>query len=163
MKKRAFTLIEVITVIAILSIISSITCIGINNYYELNNKLNFEATVSDVRRLISYGKQYCRRYKVMGDIIIDKYGKSIKFRVSDINHGITKEIEMDKDIKITSKFNSNNIEINEEGFIKTSGTINILYKDEYKKEIKIGVGNDIIGVKEGDLIDWKGKIKRAVY
>ena len=40
MKKRAFTLIEVITVIAILSIISSITCIGINNYYELNNKLN---------------------------------------------------------------------------------------------------------------------------
>lgn len=99
----------------------------------------------------------------MGDIIIDKYGKSIKFRVSDINHGITKEIEMDKDIKITSKFNSNNIEVNEEGFIKTSGTINILYKDEYKKEIKIGVGNDIIGVKEGDLIDWKGKIKRAVY
>ncbi|MBU5454593.1 prepilin-type N-terminal cleavage/methylation domain-containing protein [Caproiciproducens sp. MSJ-32] len=153
MKKRAFTLIEVIIVISILSIISGITYIGINNYFKTKSKLTFESTVSDVRRLLSYGKQYCRKYKVKGYILVDIRGKTVQFSTFDLNHNITKEIEIDKDIIITSKFNSNNIEISEKGFIKSSGTITIIYNNEYKKEIKVGVGNDIIGIKDGDLIE----------
>ena len=162
MKRRGFTLVEFIITLSILSVIMGITFVGISNYFKINEKLNFESTISEVKRLLSYGKSYCRRYKVIGNIAIDKHGKSIKFLVSDINNGIKKEIKMDENFNIPNKAGSSNLEISEEGFIKNSVTITINYKDKYKKEIKIGVGNDIIGISEGDLIDWKEGIKEEV-
>ena len=160
MKRKGYTLIELIVVLSIMSILSTLAIGGGMYFKDKGEVLTFENSIYEVKSLLSFAKSYCRKNKIEGDILIDKNGESITFNVNNKNHGIIKKITLNKDIKVGSNFKSGINKINKEGFITGAGTITLNYKNIKVVKITISVGNDIIRVNdndenEGDIIDWK--------
>lgn len=147
--RKGFTLIETVIVLSIISILS-ISSLGFYKTFKTtNDKLILENYVYEVKSLLSYAKSYCRQNKIIGQIVIDDRGKHIKFIA---NSQKIRNIDIGYDFKVTDNFISSYISVGQDGFIKNAGTIRII-KDKIFKEIKIGVGSDIIGIGEGDLIE----------
>ena len=153
MKKRGFTLIELIVVLSIITILFTFSYGFIKSFKNREEKLTIDSSVYEIKALLSYSKSYCRKNKVSGKVVIDKNRKYVSFTVSNSYSPITRTVKMDSDIQVGSNFSLGYTEINEEGFIKNSGTIKLSYNDKVFKEIRIGAGNDIIGINEGDLIE----------
>ena len=153
MKKRGFTLIEPMVVLSIITVLFTFSYGFTKSIKEKEEGLKIDNYIYEVKSLLSYSKSYCRKNKVTGKVVIDKNRKNISFIVTNSYKPITYSINMDSDIEIGSNFSLGYAEINDEGFIKNSGTIKISYKNKIFKEIRVGVGNDIIGINEGDLIE----------
>lgn len=166
--KKGYTLIELIVVLSIIAIFSSIVVVNIVKVKERLEDIEFKNLEVEVKSLLSFGKAYCRKNKVPGQIIIGSDRKIIKFVVTDRYSPITKVINLDNDIEVGSnlrvsenlKQDANNI--SDEGFIKSAGTITITNSSKTKRiDITISVGNDIIrspiknDEEEGDITEWK--------
>ena len=167
--KRGYTLIEVIIVLSIISLFSSITVINVGKFKDKMDDIEFKNVGYEIKSLLSFGKSYCRKNRVAGKIIVGNDRKTIKFEVTNSSFPISKTIKLNDDMEIGSNFNSasdikkdeNNI--NDEGFIKSAGTIILINKNNKRIEITISVGNDIIrsyinDEEEGDIIQWKKEI-----
>lgn len=168
--KKGYTLIELIIVISIISVISSITIINVVKVKEKMEMIEFNNVSNEIKALLSFGKAYCRRNKVPGQILIGLDRKTITFEVTNQEHPITKTMILSKNIEVGSNFiisssiTSNNNNITDEGFIKSAGTIVLTHKSNKKIEITISVGNDIIRNKqndneEGDIIQWRKEVQ----
>lgn len=160
--KKGYTLIELIVVLSIITIFSSIVVINIGKVKEKMYDIQFKNLEAEVKSLLSFGKSYCRKNKVPGEIAIGLDGKTILFQVTGIKAPIIKRISFGEDIEVLSNINSsgNSNNITQEGYIKSAGTITIKGKKK-RTEITISVGNDIIrspiinDEEEGDIIEWK--------
>ncbi|MPL93633.1 MULTISPECIES: type II secretion system protein [Clostridium] len=150
MMKKAYTLIELIVVLSILVIFSTVTIGGIKYFKDKSEDLNFENYVYEVKSLLSFAKSYCRKNKVIGNIIISSDRKSIIFDVTDKTYKLNKRVDLDNSTEIGSNFKLGNNKINDEGFIKEAGTITLSNKNSKFVKITISVGNDIIRVSEND-------------
>lgn len=161
--KKGYTLVELIIVLSIITLFSSITMINVVKVKERMDNIEFNNLANEVKSLLSYGKSYCRKNKVPGKIIVGSDRKTITFQVTNSSSPITKTIKLNNNMEIGSNFNSsgdikkdeNNI--NDEGFIKSAGTIVLSNKNKKRIEITVSVGNDIIRSytnddEEGDII-----------
>lgn len=148
--RKGYTLIELIIVIAILSIITSIVSLNVSKFRKTINKIQIESVINEARSILSFGKSYCRKNKVTGMIIINT--NNFSFVVSENGHEIKREIKAIYNLEINSNFSGSYISIDKDGYIKSAGTIGF-NSNSYIGTIKIGVGNDIIGVSEVDIIE----------
>jgi prepilin-type N-terminal cleavage/methylation domain-containing protein len=164
MIKRGYTLIELIIVLSIIAVISSITTVNVVKFKEKMDIIEFNNVANEVKSLLSFGKAYCRKNKVSGQILVGSNRKTITFDVTNNNFPITKTIKLNKDIevgsnfKVSSSLTSDNNNITEEGYIKSAGTITLTHKSNKRINVTISVGNDIIRSyesdnEEGDIIN----------
>jgi len=148
--RKGYTLIELIIVIAILAIITSIVSLNVSKFRKTINKIQIESAINEARSILSFGKYYCRKNKVTGMIIINT--NNFSFLVSEKGYEIKREIKSIYNLEINSNFPGGYINIDKDGYIKSAGTIGF-NSNSYIGTIKIGVGNDIIGVSEVDIIE----------
>lgn len=150
--RKGYTLIELIIVIAILAIITSIVSLNVSKFRKTINKIQIESAINEARSILSFGKSYCRKNKVTGMIIININTNNFSFLVNEKGYEIKREIKSIYNLEINSNFPRGYINIDKDGYIKSSGTIGF-NSNSYIGTIKIGVGNDIIGVSEVDIIE----------
>lgn len=150
-KKKAYTLIELVVVLGIMIIIASITSINVSKIKNTINKISLEESINEARSILSFGKNYCRKNRVNGNIVIS--GNRLSFIVKERDYEINKSTELKGNLEVNSNFTKGESRISKEGYISSAGTIVIKLGNSYG-EIKIGVGNDIIGVSEVDIIEW---------
>lgn len=158
MRKGGYTLIELIIVLSIISLLASVGFSGGKYFKNKTESLKLQNNVYEVKSLLSFAKSYCRKNKVIGNIIISKNKKDVAFEVTDRNYNFKKMLVLDDDTYVASNFQDGTNKVNSEGFITKAGTITLSYKNNKFVEISISVGNDIIRVKEadeneGDIID----------
>lgn len=153
MRKRGFTLIELIITLSILALVSTITATSLKAYNNRRVNNNIIRYAYEVKSLLSYSKSYCRKYNVNGNLFIVLKENVFKFSVSENNNSIDKNIYFKKDFSLQSNHKGSSISVSKEGYIKDACTISLIYKGKAVREIKIGVGNDIIGITEGDIIE----------
>lgn len=146
--KKAYTLIELIIVLAIIATMSSVTIISFSRFQSNMNKIKLESLENEIKSLLSFAKAYCRKNKVPGEIYISDDKKSINFEVREKEYATRKKIVIEDNISVSSNLNENTVvngnNIDENGYIKSAGTITVLDDRNNKFEITIGVGNDII-------------------
>ena len=147
MKKNGFALIETMVSIFILTILFSVG-ISLNKLgSNLSKDIKNTAYVYEIENLLSYGKAVCREKNKYGKITIDSKKNQIRFIEGADN--IEKIIDMPKEISIDEeKYLS--IFITPDG--KISRGITIELRDDYKEKhaITIGVGVDLIVIKDGE-------------
>lgn len=167
--KKAYTLIELIVVLSVITIFSSIVIVNIVKVKENLDEIEFKNLEAEVKSLLSFGKAYCRKNKVPGQILIGSDRKTIEFLVTNSLSPIRKTIKVKDGIQIGSNFSSSgdiktdSNNITDEGFIKSAGTIVITNNKNKRIDITISVGNDIIrsytnDEEEGDIIRWKKEV-----
>lgn len=79
MKKKGFTLIEVIASLSIILIIFSLTLSVKDIYSTISNDIESKSALYDVENLLSYSKAYCKKNKKSGEIQIDNIRNRILF------------------------------------------------------------------------------------
>lgn len=147
MKKVGFTLIETIVSIFILTILfsigTSLNKLGSNLFKDMKNT----AYIYEIQNLLSYGKAVCREKNKYGKITIDSRKNQIRFIEGADN--IEKIINMPKEISINEE-RYQSIFITPDGKISRGITIELIddYKEKY--DITIGVGVDLIVIKNGE-------------
>lgn len=153
MKKKGFTLIELIITLSILLLFTTITSTSIKAYNNRKVDIKINKYAYEIKTLLSYSKSYCRKHKVNGSLFINIKENSIKFFILEKNNHFEKFIYLEHKFSLASNYKGNTFIISKEGYIKEAGTISLMYNGKVVREIKIGVGNDIIGVTEGDVIE----------
>lgn len=153
MKKKGFTLIELMITLNIMILFTTITYSSIRAYN--NRKINIKINnyTYEIKSLLSYGKSYCRKYKTNGNFFVKLKENILVFEVIEKNNAIKKSINLDGDFSLLYNYKGSSIGVSKEGYIKDACTISLTYKSKVVREVKIGVGNDIIGVTEGDSIE----------
>lgn len=157
-RKKGYTLIEVIVVLSIITILSTAIIGGTKYFKNKSESLKFQNIAYEVKSLLSFAKSYCRKNNVVGNIVISNDRKSIFFEVSDSRYKLNRIIQLESGIEIGSNFKLGRTKVNDEGFIKEAGTITLSDNNSKFIKITISVGNDIIrrdedDENEGDIIE----------
>lgn len=149
-KKKAYTLIELVVVLGIMIIIASITSLNVSKVKNIINKISLEESINEARSILSFGKNYCRKNRVNGTIFISE--NNLSFTVEEKEREIYKSMELKRSLEVNSNLKNGRSAIDRDGYITLAGTIVVKLGNSYG-EIKIGVGNDIIGISEVDIIE----------
>ena len=148
MKKYGFTLIETVVSIFILSILFSIgvslSKFGNTLLRDMENK----SYVYEIQNLLSYGKAVCKEKNKYGKITVKSSENEIRFIEGWDN--IEKIINVPKEIKIIS--NDISVLITPDGKISQGNTIKLIDKYGQRQDITIGVGVDLIVIKDGEFV-----------
>lgn len=148
MKNYGFTLIETIVTIFILTILFSVgvslSKFGSNLRHDMENS----AYVYEIQNLLSYGKAVCREKNKYGEIIVSSNKNEIKFIEGFDN--IEKTVKLPKEITIVNRYIC--ILITPDGKISRGTTIELIDKHRVKQDITIGVGVDLIIIKDGGFV-----------
>lgn len=149
-KKKAYTLIELVVVLGIMIIIASITSLNVSKVKNTISKISLEESINEARSILSFGKNYCKKNRVNGSIVISE--NNLSFIVEERGYEIYKSTELKGGLEVSSNFERGQSRIDKDGYISLAGTIVVKLGNSYG-EIRIGVGNDIIGVSEVDIIE----------
>jgi len=148
MKKYGFTLIETVVSIFILTILFSVglslSKLGINISKDVENT----GYIYEIQNVLSYGKAVCRDKNKYGKITVKSNTNEIRFVEGWDN--IEKIIKLPKEIKIIS--NDISVLITPNGKISKGNTIKLIDKEGQRQDITIGVGVDLIVIKDGGLV-----------
>ena len=150
MKKCGFTLIETVVSIFIITILFS-TGVSLS---EIGNKLSHDmkntAYVYEIQNLLTYGKAVCMETNKSGKIIINSSENNIYFIDAWDNVESKKTVDLPKEIRILAKNKS--MKIDRDGKITQGNTITLLNNYGERQDITVGVGVDLIDIKDGDFI-----------
>lgn len=148
MKKKGYTLVELVAVIGILSILLGSGFTIVKTIDHMKAEVELEDIVYKVMNILSYSKAYCRKNYYEGYVKIGTTEKKIIFLyIKNGKEVIDKTIKIPKDI--TVKCDINSIKIGNDGFIKNSCTIEIHHKgNTYHITVAVGL----------DTITFKGKV-----
>ena len=148
MKKYGFTLIETVISIFILTILISVglseSKFG-NNLAYVMEKTSY---VYEIQNILSYGKAVCKEKNKYGKIVIDSSKNEIRFIEGWDN--IEKIVKLPEEIIIINRYKS--IQITSEGKIAQGVTIELIDKYREEQDITIGVGVDLITIKDGKFL-----------
>lgn len=149
MKKKGYTLIELVAVIAIITILLGSGFTIVKTIEHMKAEVQLEDIIYEVMDILTYAKAYCRKNYCIGEIVMDESEKEIIFQYvdkNDINKKIIGKREVvPHDIGISNNFASKLIKIDDDGFITGGGTITIRYKGSIN-QLTVAVGNDLITV-----------------
>lgn len=148
MKKAAFTLIETVASLFILTILFSLAISLCKLGTNIKSDVEESGCIYEIQSLLTYGKAVCSEKNKYGKITITANKNQIRF--IEGWDGIEKIINLPKGIQIISKDIS--IYINPDGRIAQGTTIELIDKNKERQDITIGVGVDLIVIKDGKFI-----------
>ncbi|NFK73988.1 prepilin-type N-terminal cleavage/methylation domain-containing protein [Clostridium botulinum] len=137
MKKKGFTLIEVIASLSIILIIFSLTLSVKDIYSTISNDIESKSALYDVENLLSYSKAYCKKNKKSGEIQIDNIRNRILFEKDGLT--TVKKVILPRKIRIISK--NDCIQVTSNGHIKQGKTI--LFQDNKNNIYKVTIATGI--------------------
>jgi prepilin-type N-terminal cleavage/methylation domain-containing protein len=152
-KRRGFTLIEIITVIGILSIFFSIGIVGIKTFKERYKQIEIKSFFYEMMDMLSYGKCYCVSNKISGNInFIDNNDCLQVYVVADTK--VVKTIGLRKILKLKPFDNGEEVKkislnINQSGYVEPT-TIKLINESSEIFKITVQVGGNVMIVKEGE-------------
>ncbi|NFG62157.1 prepilin-type N-terminal cleavage/methylation domain-containing protein [Clostridium sp. CMCC3677] len=137
MKKKGFTLIEVIASLSIILIIFSLTLSVKDIHSTISNDIESKSALYDVENLLSYSKAYCKKNRKSGEIQID----NIRNRILFGKDGLTtvKQVVLPRKIRIISK--NDCIQVRSNGHIKQGKTI--VFQDNKNNIYKVTIATGI--------------------
>lgn len=148
MRKSGYTLIEIIAslfiLLVIFSLVISLSKLGRN----IKNDVKENGCIYEIQSLLTYGKVVCKQKDKYGKITITSSKKQIRF--VEGWDGIEKIINLPEEIKIIS--NDVSIYINPNGRIVQGTTIKLIDNNGERQNITIGVGVDLIVIKDGNFV-----------
>ena len=150
MKKCGFTLIETVVSIFILSILFSVGLSLSKLRSGLSSDMGNTAYVYEIQNLLSYGKAVCMEKNKSGKIVVACNENKIYFIDVRENAESKKTVDLPKEIRILSKIES--MKIDGDGKITQGNTITLLDNYGERQDITIGVGVDLIVIKDGDFL-----------
>lgn len=148
MKKNGFTLIETVVSMFILSILFSVGLALSNFGNNLSADIKNTDHVYEIQNLLSYGKAVCSEKNKYGKITVKSNNNEIRF--IEGADKIEKIINLPTDIKIIS--NDISVFITPYGKISKGFTVKLIDKYGRRQDITIGVGVDLIIIKDGEFI-----------
>jgi len=147
MKKYGFTLIETVVSIFILTFLFSIGISLSKLGSDLSHDMDNTAYVYEIQNLLSYGKAVCKDKNKYGKITVKSSENEISFIEGWDN--IEKIIKLPQEIKIIN--NDISVLITSSGKISQGNTIKLIDKYGQRQDITIGVGVDLIVIKESEF------------
>jgi prepilin-type N-terminal cleavage/methylation domain-containing protein len=148
MRSDGFTLIETMVSVFILTILLSVG-ISLSKFARnVSKNMDNSEYIYEIQNLLSYGKAVCRERNNYGKITVMASKNEIKF--VDGWDSIEKTVCIPKEIKIIS--GDINILVTPDGKISRGNTIKIIDNCGVKQDITIGVGVDLISIKNGEAI-----------
>ena len=148
MKTYGFTLIETVVSIFIITILFSVG-ISLSKFgSNLSHDMENTAYVYEIQNLLSYGKAVCMEKNKYGKITVKSSENKLRFIEGWDN--IEKIINLPKEIKIIS--NDISVLITPDGRISQGNTIKLIDKYGQRQDITIGVGVDLIVIKDGEFV-----------
>lgn len=148
MKKTGFALIETVVSMFILTVLFSV---GVS-LSKLGNNLSADIKnieyVYEIQNLLSYGKSVCSEKNKYGKITVKSSKKEIRFIEGWDN--IEKVINLPTEIRVISSDIS--VLITPNGKISKGSTIKLIDKYGRRQDITIGVGVDLIVIKDGEFV-----------
>ena len=148
MKRYGFTLIETVVSIFIITILFSVG-ISLSKFgSNLSHDMENTAYVYEIQNLLSYGKAVCMEKNKYGKITVKSSENKLRFIEGWDN--IEKIINLPKEIKIISTDIS--VLITPDGRISQGNTIKLIDKYGQRQDITIGVGVDLIVIKDGEFV-----------
>ena len=148
MKKDGFTLIETMVSIFILTILFSVGLSLSKLGSTLSQDIERTAYVYEIQNLLSYGKAICMDQNKCGEITVKSNTNEIRFIGGEGK--IEKVINLPKEIKIIS--NDTCVLITQSGKISKGNTIKLVDKYGEKQAITIGVGVDLVVIKDSEFV-----------
>lgn len=145
MKKRGFTLIETVASLFILAILFSLAISLSKLGTNMKNDVEETGYIYEIQGLLTYGKEVCSEKNKYGKIAITSNKNQIRF--VEGWDGIEEIINLPKEIQIISEDVS--IYINPNGRIAQGTTIKLINNNGERQNITIGVGVDLIVIKDG--------------
>ena len=147
MKKYGFTLIETVVSIFILTFLFSIGMSISKLGSDLSHDMKNTSYVYEIQNLLSYGKAVCKDKNKYGKITVKSSENEISFIEGWDN--IEKIIKLPQEIKIIN--NDISVLITSSGKISQGNTIKLIDKYGQRQDITIGVGVDLIVIKESEF------------
>ena len=148
MNRYGFTLIETVVSIFIITILFSVG-ISLSKFgSNLSHDMENTAYVYEIQNLLSYGKAVCMEKNKYGKITVKSSENKLRFIEGWDN--IEKIINLPKEIKIIS--NDISVLITPDGRISQGNTIKLIDKYGQRQDITIGVGVDLIVIKDGEFV-----------
>lgn len=148
MRKYGFTLIEIVVSIFILTILFSL-CLSLSKFKKnLSDDIENTGYIYEIQNLLSYGKAVCKEKNKYGKITVKASENEIRF-IEGLDN-IEKIIKLPKEIKIIN--NDISVLITPDGKISKGNTIKLIDECRRRQDITIGVGVDLIVIKDGEFI-----------
>jgi len=148
MQKDGFTLIETVVSIFILTFLFSIGISISKLGSDLSHEIKNISYLYEIQNLLSYGKAVCKDKNKYGKITVKSSENEISFIEGWDN--IEKIIKLPQEIKIIN--NDISVLITSSGKISQGNTIKLIDKYGQRQDITIGVGVDLIVIKESESV-----------
>lgn len=142
MKKRGFTLIELVVVLCILSCIMSISTLSYKFIKKVQDEQNVELSIRDIDDTITFARLYCLKNKSEGNILFDKQTGEYYFFIGRGGSNLIRKEKINGPIKFCGNTFpcAWQIRINSYGVV-SAGTISLMDNNKKLYEISVGVGN----------------------
>lgn len=148
MRRKGFTLIEVLVVMAVMLIISSISITGFNNYKKFCNEIDADNFDSSILSMFNFARAYCRYKECTGTILFSPKEDKIKFLEGPF---LKESLQLPEGFHFKENNMQNDeysIYIVQDGGIKTSGTMEYEDRKGETHIITIGVGAFYVEIKK---------------
>lgn len=151
MKKKAFTLIELVIVMALVVILGITSISTLAFYKKISADLKTKEALYEIREFLSYSKKYCLSHKISGYVAVGKLGEGYNMILSDNNDKKYREMYIDNMVFTENNMvipqDSKVIDINDKGVLDST-SIYLIGEDGLKYIITIVVGSDKINFKK---------------
>jgi prepilin-type N-terminal cleavage/methylation domain-containing protein len=153
MKKRGFTLFEIVAVLGILSILFSIGVLGIKAFKERYRQIEIKSFVYSITDMLSYGKMYCVSENIAGSVCFMNDEDYLKVSLVT-GMKVVRTIELLKVMKLKPFENGEEVKnlslkINQSGYVEPK-TISLVNENHEVYKITVQVGGNVLVVKEGE-------------
>ena len=138
--KKAFTVIELITVMAISLILVSLGSSLMKVLMSPIDNIKLNGAVCEVSNMISYGKYYWRNKNEVGRLVINDSKNTIA--ITDYTYNPVKVLELPKEVWFISDYD---IKITSAGHLALSLSIYVV-EDNEKYRIAISTGVDTVNI-----------------
>jgi prepilin-type N-terminal cleavage/methylation domain-containing protein len=153
MKRRGYTLVELIVSLAIITIIFTIGFMGHKIYKKISYEMEKKQLYYEIEDSLSYGKKYLCANNKAGIFCIEEKGDKLNISIRS-NFQLIREVEFEKCISLynrnyTQKETSVTLDISSNGNIE-SNTIFFQDKNGIRKILAVSVGENFTSLR-----DWE--------
>lgn len=150
MKKKGFTLIELVASLSILGIIFSIGSGSYKIYKSTYSDIKVNHALYEIEDTLSYGEIYCKNNKIAGVFYIKQNGNTLIVGLKDRLNNSIKQVKLSDSLFLdmnTNPSKGQTLNINSDGKIQSG---RIAFKDVNGKryELTVRVGANLITIRE---------------